>query len=146
MHFKRIEDYPNLSNYVRELYQWPGVAETVNMDRIKRHYYYSHDTINPTRIVPAGPLLDFMRPHDREFAGTGDTSPLNAVRYVRKRPSAWVALSYIAVYQQTNVLLVGIYCFTSRLPSALCTFFSGLPSIACVRFGLFPPAAIIRWE
>jgi len=64
--FKRIEDYPNLSNYVRELYQWPGVAETVNMDHIKRHYYYSHDTINPTRIVPAGPLLDFIRPHDRE--------------------------------------------------------------------------------
>ena len=63
-----------------------------------------------------------------------------------KGPSAWVALSYIAVYQQTNVLLVGIYCFTSRLPSALCTFFSGLPSIACVRFGLFPPVAIIRWE
>lgn len=63
---KRIEDYPNLSNYVREIYQWPGVAETVNMDHIKRHYYYSHDTINPTRIVPAGPLLDFERPHDRE--------------------------------------------------------------------------------
>nr|WP_298059753.1 glutathione S-transferase family protein [uncultured Halomonas sp.] len=62
---KRIEDYPNLSNYVREIYQWPGVAETVNMDHIKRHYYYSHDTINPTRIVPAGPLLDFERPHDR---------------------------------------------------------------------------------
>ncbi|WP_249979101.1 glutathione S-transferase family protein [Vreelandella olivaria] len=64
--FKRIEDYPNLANYVREIYQWPGVAETVNMDHIKRHYYYSHDTINPTRIVPAGPLLDFQRPHDRE--------------------------------------------------------------------------------
>lgn len=63
--FKRIEDYPNLANYVREIYQWPGVAETVNMDHIKRHYYYSHDTINPTRIVPAGPLLDFQRPHDR---------------------------------------------------------------------------------
>ncbi|WP_447528006.1 glutathione S-transferase family protein [Vreelandella sp. TE19] len=64
--YKRIEDYPNLSNYLRELYQWPGVAETVNMDHIKRHYYYSHETINPTRIVPAGPLLDFERPHDRE--------------------------------------------------------------------------------
>lgn len=63
---KRIEDYPNLANYVRELYQWPGVAETVNMDHIKRHYYYSHDNINPTRIVPAGPLLDFNRPHDRD--------------------------------------------------------------------------------
>ena len=63
---KRIEDYPNLSNYVREIYQWPGVAETVNMDHIQRHYYYSHDTINPTRIVPAGPLLDFEQSHDRE--------------------------------------------------------------------------------
>ncbi|KPQ24300.1 MAG: putative glutathione S-transferase [Halomonas sp. HL-48] len=63
---KRIEDFPNLANYVRELYQWPGVAETVNMDHIKRHYYYSHDTINPTRIVPVGPALDLDRPHDRE--------------------------------------------------------------------------------
>ncbi|WP_108444920.1 glutathione S-transferase family protein [Halomonas denitrificans] len=69
-HFKcnlrRIEDYPNLANYLRELYQWPGIAETVNFDHIKRHYYYSHDTINPTRIVPAGPCLDLERPHDRE--------------------------------------------------------------------------------
>jgi putative glutathione S-transferase len=68
-HFKcnqrRIEDYPNLSNYLRELYQWPGIAETVFMDHIKRHYYWSHDSINPTRIVPKGPLLDFSRPHDR---------------------------------------------------------------------------------
>ncbi|MBP5979180.1 MAG: glutathione S-transferase family protein [Halomonas sp.] len=63
--FKRIEDFPNLANYLREIYQWPGVAETVDMDHIKRHYYYSHDTINPTRIVPAGPLLDFERSHDR---------------------------------------------------------------------------------
>ncbi len=69
-HFKcnlrRIEDYPHLANYLRELYQWPGVAETVNFDHIKRHYYYSHDTINPTRIVPYGPRLDLERPHDRE--------------------------------------------------------------------------------
>lgn len=69
-HFKcnlrRIEDYPNLSNYLRELYQWPGIAETVDLGHIKRHYYYSHDTINPTRIVPKGPLLELDRPHDRE--------------------------------------------------------------------------------
>ncbi|MCC5883255.1 MAG: glutathione S-transferase family protein [Halomonas sp.] len=64
--FQRIEDYPNLSNYLRELYQWPGVAETVSLEHIKRHYYYSHETINPTRIVPKGPQLDFERPHDRE--------------------------------------------------------------------------------
>ncbi|MDN3552163.1 glutathione S-transferase family protein [Halomonas almeriensis] len=69
-HFKcnlrRLEDYPNLSNYLRELYQWPGIAETVNFDHIKRHYYVSHGTINPTGIVPAGPVLDLERPHDRE--------------------------------------------------------------------------------
>ncbi|MDR5858069.1 glutathione S-transferase family protein [Halomonas eurihalina] len=69
-HFKcnlrRLEDYPNLSHYLRELYQWPGVAETVSFDHIKRHYYVSHGNINPTRIVPAGPLLDLERPHDRE--------------------------------------------------------------------------------
>ncbi|MBY4675403.1 glutathione S-transferase family protein [Marinobacterium arenosum] len=69
-HFKcnlrRIADYPNLSGYLRELYQQPGVAETFNLEHIKRHYYYSHDTINPTRIVPVGPELDFDSPHGRE--------------------------------------------------------------------------------
>jgi len=69
-HFKcnhqRIADYPNLSNYIRELYQYPGVKETVNMEHIKEHYFYSHESINPTRIVPKGPGLDFDAPHDRE--------------------------------------------------------------------------------
>ncbi|MFL0808460.1 MAG: glutathione S-transferase family protein [Oceanobacter sp.] len=68
-HFKcnlsRIEDYPNLSGYVRELYQWPGVAETVNMQHIKDHYYRSHGSINPTGVVPAGPNLNLDRPHRR---------------------------------------------------------------------------------
>jgi glutathionyl-hydroquinone reductase len=68
-HFKcnlrRIIDYPNLSNYLRDLYQVPGVAATVNMDHIKRHYYISMPAINPTRIVPGGPALDFSEPHDR---------------------------------------------------------------------------------
>ncbi|MDR5818372.1 MULTISPECIES: glutathione S-transferase family protein [unclassified Caballeronia] len=68
-HFKcnlrRIADYPNLSNYAREIYQMPGVADTVNFVHIKRHYYESHRTINPTGIVPAGPLLDFTAAHDR---------------------------------------------------------------------------------
>jgi glutathionyl-hydroquinone reductase len=68
-HFKcnlrRIVDYPNLSNYLRELYQVPGVADTVNLDHIKRHYYGSHRNVNPTGIVPVGPVLDFTRPHDR---------------------------------------------------------------------------------
>ena len=63
---KRIQDYPHLSAYVRELYQWPGVAATVNMQHIKGHYYRSHNTINPTGIVPAGPLLDFDKPHGRD--------------------------------------------------------------------------------
>lgn len=68
-HFKcnirRIEDYPNISNYLRELYQYPGVAETVNIDHIKRHYYYSHTMINPTQVVPVGPVLNFDQPHTR---------------------------------------------------------------------------------
>ncbi|XSG81336.1 MAG: glutathione S-transferase family protein [Methyloligella sp. ZOD6] len=70
VHFKcnlrRIDDYPNLSNYVRELYQVPGVAETVHMDHIKSHYYTSHPWLNPQGIVPLGPQLDFTRPHDRD--------------------------------------------------------------------------------
>lgn len=62
---KRLVDYPNLWGYTRELYQVPGIAETVNMDHIKTHYYVSHTSINPNRIVPHGPDLDFMAPHDR---------------------------------------------------------------------------------
>ena len=69
-HFKcnarRIEDYANLSNYLREIYQIPGVAQTVNFAEIKGHYYHSHRTINPTGIVPLGPDIDYTRPHDRE--------------------------------------------------------------------------------
>lgn len=68
-HFKcnvrRIVDYPNLSGYLRELYQLPGIAETVNFDHIKRHYYVTHDDINPTGIVPVGPELDLDAPHGR---------------------------------------------------------------------------------
>ena len=61
-HFKcnlrRISDYPNLTRYLRDLYQQPGIADTVNMDHIKMHYYWSHDSINPNRIVPKGPELN----------------------------------------------------------------------------------------
>ena len=68
-HFKcnrrRIVDYPNLWAYTRDLYQHPGVAGTVHMDHITRHYHYSHETINPHRIVPIGPVLDFDAPHGR---------------------------------------------------------------------------------
>jgi glutathionyl-hydroquinone reductase len=68
-HFKcnlrRIVDYPNLYGYLRDLYQIHGVAQTVNFDHIKRHYYYTHDDINPTRIVPIGPIMDLDAPHDR---------------------------------------------------------------------------------
>ena len=62
---KMISQYENLSGYVRELYQIEGIKETVNMNHIKRHYYESHDMVNPTRIVPMGPLLDFDAPHGR---------------------------------------------------------------------------------
>lgn len=69
-HFKcnqqRIADYAHLSGYVRDIYQTPGVAETVRIDHIKRHYYATHTDINPTAIVPVGPKLDFISPHLRE--------------------------------------------------------------------------------
>lgn len=68
-HFKcnrqRLEDYPHLSNYLRHLYQWPGVADTVDFSHIKRHYYVSHPMINPTQVVPVGPDIDYRRPHNR---------------------------------------------------------------------------------
>lgn len=69
-HFKcnvrRIVDYLNLFGYLRDLYQQPGIAETVNFDHIKRHYYVTHDDINPTRIVPIGPEQDLAAPHGRD--------------------------------------------------------------------------------
>jgi putative glutathione S-transferase len=68
-HFKcnlrRLVDYPNLWGYARDLFQRPGFGETVNFDHIKRHYYMTHDAINPTRIVPKGPIVDWNIPHDR---------------------------------------------------------------------------------
>ncbi|MFP4561149.1 MAG: glutathione S-transferase family protein [Thiohalorhabdus sp.] len=69
-HFKcnrqRVADFPSLAGYLRDLYQAPGVAETVSLDHIKRHYYGSHPTLNPTGIVPKGPLLDYAGAHDRD--------------------------------------------------------------------------------
>ena len=69
LHFKcnrkRVIDYPNLWAYTRELYQYPGVAGTVHFDHIVRHYHYSHETINPHRIIPINPVLDWMAPHGR---------------------------------------------------------------------------------
>jgi glutathionyl-hydroquinone reductase len=68
-HFKcnlrRLVDYPNLWAYARDLFQRPGFGETVDFDHIKRHYYMTHDQLNPSRIVPAGPLIDWQAPHDR---------------------------------------------------------------------------------
>jgi len=68
-HFKcnirRLVDYPNLWNYTRDLYQTPGVASTIDHGHIQRHYYASHESINPTRIVPLGPDIDFAAPHNR---------------------------------------------------------------------------------
>ncbi len=69
-HFKcnlrQLRDYPNLSHYLRELYQTPGVKETTSFSHIKQHYYYSQVTVNPTQIVPKGPRLDVDQPHNRE--------------------------------------------------------------------------------
>lgn len=63
---KRIEDYPHLSHYLRDLYQHKGVSQTIDIEHIKMHYYGSHESINPTRVIPKGPLLDFDRPHNRQ--------------------------------------------------------------------------------
>ena len=72
-HFKcnirRLVDYPSLWAYTRDLYSTPGVAETVDLDHIKRHYYMTHPAVNPTRIVPVGPELDLTAPHGREALG-----------------------------------------------------------------------------
>jgi len=82
-HFKcnlrRIQDYPNLWNYTRELYQYPGVADVCLMDHVKNHYYRSHPMINPTRIVPVGPITDFNEAHDRDRF-TKTQSKLKAAR------------------------------------------------------------------
>lgn len=76
-HFKcnlrRIQDYPNLWDYTRELYQYPGVAECCFMDHAKNHYYRSHPMINPTRIVPVGPIIDFDAAHDRARLAKSET-------------------------------------------------------------------------
>jgi putative glutathione S-transferase len=77
-HFKcnlrRIADYPNLGSYLRDLFQVPGVAETVDIEQIKRHYYGSHRNVNPTGVVPLGPAIDNFAPHDRgRFGGSGPT-------------------------------------------------------------------------
>ena len=75
LHFKcnrkRIIDYPNIWAYTRELYQWPGVAGTIDFDHIVRHYHYSHDTINPYRILPINPGIDWQAPHGREALQAG---------------------------------------------------------------------------
>ena len=69
-HFKcnvrRVIDYSNLQGYLMDLYQQPGISDTVNFDHIKRHYYMTHTEINPTRIVPIGPAMDLTKPHERE--------------------------------------------------------------------------------
>jgi len=70
LHFKcnrkRIVDYPNLWGFTRELYQWDGIAQTVNMDHIVRHYHYSHETINPHRIIPTNPVIAYTQAHGRD--------------------------------------------------------------------------------
>jgi putative glutathione S-transferase len=70
LHFKcnrkRLIDYPNLWAYTRDLYQHPGISDTVNMTHVVRHYHYSHETVNPHRIIPINPVIDFGAPHDRK--------------------------------------------------------------------------------
>ena len=70
LHFKcnrrRLIDYPNLWGYARKLYQWPGVKATINFDHIVRHYHYSHESVNPHRIIPINPVIDWDAPHGRE--------------------------------------------------------------------------------
>jgi putative glutathione S-transferase len=68
---KRLVDHPNLWGYARDLYQQPGVAETVNLLHIKRHYYQSHRAVNPTGIVPSGPSIDYAAPHERAALARG---------------------------------------------------------------------------
>jgi len=72
-HFKcnrhRIEDFPAMSQYLRELYQWSGIADSVDFWHIKRHYYFSHTMINPTQVVPVGPKIDYNRAHNRSEIG-----------------------------------------------------------------------------
>ena len=72
-HFKcnlrRLMDYPNLWGYARDLFQRPAFGETTDFDHIKRHYYMTHDQINPTRVVPKGPLVDWTEPHRRSRPG-----------------------------------------------------------------------------
>ena len=75
-HFKcnirRLVDYPNLWAYTRDLYQQPGIAETINMEHIKKSYYGSHSTVNPTGIVPAGPEFHPEAPHERHLLSADD--------------------------------------------------------------------------
>ena len=79
-HFKcnrrAIHEYPNLWNYTKELFQLPGVAETVNTDHVTRHYYRSHGSVNPKRLVPTGPEIDFSAPHDRDRLAGGPPADL----------------------------------------------------------------------
>ena len=74
---RRLVDYPDLWDYTRELYQLPGVADTVDMDHIKEHYYTTHDDLNPKRIVPVGPAPDFEAAHDRDRLPGGPPQALN---------------------------------------------------------------------
>lgn len=66
---RRIQDHPNLQGWLRELYQWPGIAATVDFDHIRRHYYLSHRQLNPSGILPIGPELDLTAPHERDHLG-----------------------------------------------------------------------------
>ncbi len=91
-HFKcnlrRLADYPNLWNYTRELYQAPGVAATCNLEHIKRHYYESHESVNPTRIVPKGPAIDFAAPTTANGCPQGARGGSTSATSISSRPIA----------------------------------------------------------
>ncbi|WP_017541905.1 glutathione S-transferase family protein [Nocardiopsis halophila] len=92
-HFKcnlrRLQDYPNLWAYARDLYAVPAFASTTDFDHIRRHYYTTHGALNPKRIVPAGPRPDFAAPHGRDRLGGADAGAgAGGVRVVSPRPGA----------------------------------------------------------
>ena len=108
-HFKcnlrRIVDYPQLSGYLRELYQHPGIAETVDLDHIKRHYYRTHPTLNPMRIVPVGPALDLNAPHGREHWLARGRAATAVASILRPGTISWASTVTRAGYGSENVCL-----------------------------------------
>ena len=111
-HFKcnlrRIVDYPQLWGYLRELYQYPGIAATVDMDHIKRHYYRTHPHVNPMRIVPVGPALDFTAPHGARPPALARASGHAVTSIERSGTMSCASTVTRAGYGSENVSLEGL--------------------------------------